>query len=236
MLSRRGGECVLTTDQAASYLDVSSAEIRRLVRNGALTATSAGRTILVDEASVRRRARLAAGRGRPLDPSVAWAALWMASGERPDWVDQRTRTRLRSWLRQRTPESVATACRRRADVHDVRVLPAYREAVLSHDGVAASGLTAASDVGADVVAWGEHVAVAYCSRGVLDELTDRYGINGRGVPNLSLRVPRAEAAAIVARRTMPAAVVAVDLLEDDDVRTRRAGADLLDRCLRENLG
>lgn len=223
---------MLTTSQAAEVLEVSAAEVRRLVCDGELTATTAGRTLLLDDDSVRRRARLAAGRGRPLDPTVAWAALWEASGEPAGWVDQRTRMRVRSWLRSRNPEAVAVACRRRAEVRDVRVLPTYRDAVLGHEGVAVSGLTAAGEVGAEVVAWGEHVAVAYCSSEVLTTLQERYGLSSRGTPNLSLRLPAVEGAvALVARRTMPAAVVAVDLLEDDDVRTRRAGADLIARCL-----
>lgn len=226
---------MLTTEQAAAVLHVSAAEVRRLVRDGELPATSAGRMLLLDDAPVRRRARLA-GRGRPLDPAVAWAALWELSGERADWVGQRTRTRLRSWFDGRSPEAVATACRRRAEVHEVRVLPTYRGAVLGHAGVVASGLTAAGEVGADVVAWGENVAVAYCGREVLETLERRYGLSGRGAPNLSLRVPRLEDwTPLVARRAMPVAVVAVDLLEDDDVRTRRAGADLLSRCLEEYL-
>ena len=46
-----------------------------------------------------------------------------------------------------------------------------------------------------------------------------------------MRVPRYEQLGLTGRAAMPAAVVAVDLAESPDVRTRRAGLDLLAAAL-----
>jgi excisionase family DNA binding protein len=225
---------MLTTAAAAERLGVGAHEVRRLVAAGELTAVRAGRILLLDEQDVRRRARRRVTRGRALSPRTAWAAMLEASGEEVTWLDRPARSRLRAWLRATDPEAMAVACRRRAERHDLRVLPAYGGAVSSAEGIVRSGLSAAEEVGADLLAMAEAPAELYASTATLEGLSAAYGLEASDRPNVVIRIPAlppALAAQVLDRAVMPAAVVAVDLLDSDDVRTRRAGGDLLARCL-----
>jgi excisionase family DNA binding protein len=217
---------VLTVAQAAARLGVSQEQVRRLVRSGKLSASRVGRTLVLDDDAVAGRARLPIKAGRALAPGTAWAALWQLSGERVDWLTAADRSRLSARLRTYDAEQLVAAERNRADRHELRVLPAYRDRLLSADGVVASGMTAADAVAADIVAAGAADEI-YCSAATLAVLRRDYGLSDRGQANLVVRVPRFARLPLAGRTHMPAAVVAVDLAESADVRTRRAGLDLL---------
>ena len=227
---------MLTTAEAAEQLGVSTHEIRRLITTGDLTAQAAGRVWLVDEDSVRQRARSRVRRGRALAPATAWAALLEASGTRAAWLDDATRSRLRSWLRRHDPETIAAACRHRADRHDLRLLPAYRDELLATPGVVAGGVTAAVDAGADLVTMSDALTEVYCSSRTFDRLSRRYGLAAVGTPNLVVRIPQHDVRAVLRTDGLPRAAVAVDLIDAADVRTRRAGSDLLTTLIRRHVG
>ncbi|MGY1827033.1 helix-turn-helix domain-containing protein [Blastococcus sp. SYSU DS0541] len=139
------------------------------------------------------------------------------------------RARLLARLRGYDAERLVAAARDRAERHELRVLPAYRQRLLATDCVVPSGLTAAAAVGADIVA-PDAAAEVYCAESTLAGLRRDLGLSERGEANLVVRVPRYEVD-LPGRTHMPAAVVAVDLAESPDVRTRRAGLDLLAAAL-----
>lgn len=225
---------MLTVQQAAARLGVGEEQVRRLVRSGQLAASKVGQTVVIDDDAVDARARFAVRPGRLLVSATAWGALWELSGERASWLNPADRSRLRGRLRGYDAEQVVAATRARAERHAVRVLPAYRAAVLEAEGVVVSGLTAAAAVGADIVtAGGEDEA--YCSAVTFAELRDDYALTNRGQANLILRVPRFDIPC-AGRKRMPEAVVAVDLAESSDVRTRRAGLELLTKALARTRG
>lgn len=116
----------------------------------------------------------------------------------------------------------------------MRVLPAYRDAVLAAEGVVVSGLTAAAAVGADVVTAGGGDE-AYCTTATFARLRGDYALTDRGHANLVLRIPRFDLP-FERRERMPDAVVALDLAESSDVRTRRAGLRLLNDALSQAGG
>ncbi|MGY2082368.1 helix-turn-helix domain-containing protein [Blastococcus sp. SYSU DS0539] len=221
---------MLTVDQAAERLGVEPEQVRRLIRAGKLAARRVGRTLVLDEDAVEGRARLPITAGRALAPRTVWAALWQLSGEDVDWLAPADRSRLLTRLHGYDAERLVAAARDRAERHELRVLPAYRQRLLAADGVVPSGLTAAAAVGADIVA-AEAAAEVYCAHGTLDELRRELGLSERGEANLVVRVPRYDGLELAGRTHMPAAVVAVDLAESPDVRTRRAGLDLLTDAL-----
>ena len=221
---------MLTVEQAAARLGVSAQEVRRLVRTGTLPAERVGRTLVLPETAVDERARLPVAPGRVLSAPTAWATLWELSGEHAGWLSRSARSRLDARLRTSDPDQVIAAVRDRADRHELRVLPAYRNRVLAGDGVIASGVTAADAVRADIVAPGAPAEV-YCTGETLTALAAAYGLSDRGEANLVVRVPRFDGLPLSGRRHMPSAVVAIDLTESTDVRTRRAGLDLLTRAL-----
>jgi hypothetical protein len=73
----------------------------------------------------------------------------------------------------------------------------------------------------------------YCTATALTALRHELGLSDRGQPNLVVRVPRYDRLDLTGRAHMPAAVVAVDLAESAEVRTRRAGLDMLAAALSE---
>ena len=225
---------MLTVPQAAVRLGVGEEQVRRLVRSGQLVASKVGQTIVIDDDAVDARARLAVRPGRFHVPATAWGALWELSGERASWLNPADRSRLRARLRRYDAEQLVAATRARSERHSVRVLPAYREPVLAAEGVVASGLTVAAAVGADILIAGAEDE-AYCSTVTFARLRSDYALSDRGQANLVLRIPRFELD-LPGRERMPAAVVAVDLAESSDVRTRRAGLQLLTEALARTRG
>ena len=221
---------MLTVGQAAERLGVGPEQVRRLIRAGRLAAHRVGRTLVLDEDAVDGRARLPITAGRALAPRTVWAALWRLSGEDVDWLSAADRSRLVARLRGYDAERLVAAARERAERYELRVLPAYRHRVLAADGVIPSGLTAAAVVGADIVA-AESADEVYCAAGTLTALRRELGLSDRGQPNLVVRVPRYDRLDLTGRAHMPAAVVAVDLAESAEVRTRRAGLDMLAAAL-----
>ena len=226
----------LTTAEAAEQLGVSTHEVRRLISTGDLVARAAGRMWLVDEYSVRLRVRSTVRRGRALAPATAWAALLEASGSRASWIDGPARARLRAWLCRHDPRTIAAACRLRAYRNDLRVLPAYRDQVMATGGVVAGGISAAVDAGADLLVMSDELTELYCDARTLNVLKRRYGLAAVGTPNVIVRVPRHDFRAAMGRGGLPVAAVAVDLIESLDVRTGRAGSELLVELISEHIG
>lgn len=225
---------MLTVPQAAARLGVGQEQVRRLVRSGQLGASKMGQTVVIDDGAVDARARLAVRAGRVLAPATAWGALWELSGERASWMNPADRSRLRARLGRYDAQQLVAATRARAERHPVRVLPAYRDPVLAGEGVVVSGLTAAPAAGADIVSDGGEDE-AYCSAPTFARLRGDYALTDRGVANLVLRIPRFDLD-LSGRERMPDAVVAVDLAESSDVRTRRAGLQLLTEALARTRG
>lgn len=217
---------MLTVTQASERLSVGEHEVRRLVHAGLLTARRVGRTFVLDEEPVDARARLSIAPGRPLAPATAWAALWELSGERVTWLEASSRSRLLAKLSAMTVHGLQAAVRERSDRVGLCVLPAYREQVLTSAGVVATGMSAAHEAEADVAAVAAPAEVC-CTTRTLNTLTQRFALSPRGESNLVVHVSRFDALPLEGRHALPAAAVAADLASSSEVRTRRAGSDLL---------
>jgi excisionase family DNA binding protein len=225
----------LTTDEAAHRLHVSAHEVRRLLAAGELKGWMKSRIWLIDEDSVDDRSRARVSRGRALAAHTAWAALFESSGERATWLDVHTRSRLRAWLRGQDAESLTAACRRRADRHALRVLPTYRERLLQLPGVVLGGISDAARAGADLIVTGEAKSEIYCDELTFVAATKRFHLTESSDANVIVRIPRWTDGLILTHGELPAAVVAVDLMEAADFRTHRAGRDLLTQLLLLNV-
>ena len=221
---------MLTVVQASARLAVSEHEVRRLVHAGTLTARRVGRSFVLDEEPVTARASLRITSGRALAPATAWAALWEPSGERATWMEATSRSRLLARLRTMEVEDLLAAVRERSDRVGLRVLPTYRDRVLDVPGVVATGMSAAHAAGADVAAIAAPTE-ACCTARTLDALTRRFALSPRGESNLLVHVSRFEALPLDDRQVLPVAAVAADLARSPEVRTRRAGTDLLATAL-----
>ena len=137
--------------------------------------------------------------------------------------------RLRANIRRLDTEDIALRVRRRATLSQHRILPTYLERFAADTSLVAGGVSAASAVGADIVAIG--FAEVYTDTATHDRVVTQYALADAGDDadvNVNLRVVEDDLTFLLEDRThMPAAVVAVDLMESPESRTRRAGTQLL---------
>lgn len=150
----------MSVAEAASKLDVSERQVRRLAAEGELASHLIGRHRLIDADAVRERARSTPHSGRPLSPAMAWAVLAIAAAGIVDEEDEdpfrlaeerRARHRLRNLLAHAPPVSRwAHWLRRRAQPHRVWVHPGVLERFAADPRVRRGGGAAAAAAGIDV--------------------------------------------------------------------------------------
>jgi excisionase family DNA binding protein len=210
--------------EAAEMLGVSDRRVRQMLADGVIAGERVGRAWVIDADQVWSAKAQLPEVGRPWNASSAWAVLALAGGEDPD-LDPIERSRARKRLAQGLPAILgrlgARAQRRRFYAHP-GVLGRLGEA----PQVVRSGLSASVDHDADLVA-GEGFE-GYVRSSALDVLVVKFALDGDAPrPNVLLRVVHdAEWPFSQDQRVAPRAVVAVDLLDSDDPRARRAGAEL----------
>jgi excisionase family DNA binding protein len=233
MDSAKESSMSLSVRQAAERLRVTEQEIRRLISAGELAADRFGETgqWAVDARAVAQRAARSPSRGRPWEPAVAWAALWLLSGHPADWLSASDRSRLRRRMREIEPDALAIATRKRAFVESGRVLPEYVDRLASAQGVVRTGVSATAEAGADLVSTG--AVDIYSPTTLRPLLIAQFGVDlASRNPNVVLRTLPANILPVLGDRdVMPSAVVAVDLLDSTDPRTVRAGRDVLIQLL-----
>ena len=231
----------ITVKEAATRLGVSEQRVRRLIGDGDILAEHHGHVWAVDPASVddyRRRRRPTAGRG--LSPRMAWAALLSELGTAVDdelietfALRRAERDRL-ARLRDRDPNEWRWLAHRRANTEHFDTFDAYLEQISQMDNVVRTGLSAVNDYGVDLAVHTSTLDIYIDARTAAD-LTNRMRLKPTSIGNLTLRIvtdlaPH-EAAYALDRGVMPPAVVGVDLLDDPDVRTGRAGTELIKMVL-----
>ena len=78
----------MTTGEAAEELAATRAMVHKLLKSGGLlVAGRAGRSILIDSASVQRYKNRRTLKGRSWNAATAWAALNIIEGGTPGWID-----------------------------------------------------------------------------------------------------------------------------------------------------
>jgi len=225
----------ITSRQAAEQLGVTQQRVQTLFAAGDLGGRMVAGRLVGDSGDIQARLTRRPGRGRPLAARVAWGLLWELSGERAHWLAASERSRLRTNIRKLNAEEVVLRARRRAALHQYRILPTYVDRLAADAACVPSGVDAASAVGADIVAVG--FAEVYTARSTHDRLVTQYAMVEGGNDadiNVNLRVLEDDLIFLLNGRThMPSAVVACDLMESPEPRTRRAGtlilSDLLSR-------
>jgi len=223
----------ITSGQAAEQLGVTQQRVQALFASGDLGGRMVAGRLVVDSGDIKARLARRPGRGRPLAARVAWGVLWELSGERAHWLAASERSRLRTNIRKLNTEEVVLRVRRRATLHQYRILPTYVDRLAADAACVAGGVGAASAVGADIVALG--FAEVYTARSTGDRIVKQYAMVERGHDgdiNVNLRVLDDDLIFLLSARTrMPSAVVACDLMESPEPRTRHAGTLLLSDLL-----
>lgn len=210
---------------AAAELSVSRRRVRQMLARGTIIGQRVGNTWVIESSALGSLKRQRPTAGRPWQPQSAWSLLAVASGRDVDLTPSqrsRVRRRLDAGLASCLPQLSVRATLRSFYAHH-SILPLLED----EPEVVLSGVSAAGHYPLDIVAV-NHLE-GYVPAAVLPSLIKRFALDENAArPNVTLRTvadhlwpfgPDEEVA--------PLAVVAVDLLESDDERTRRAGAQLL---------
>lgn len=221
---------LLSIPEAAEELRLHPSRVRALAAAGALPAIKIGNRWAVDRVAVARRLQGEHGAGRPFEPHNAWAVLFLASGDRPDWLSPQALWRMRRALRLEDLIALAPRLERRAEGRVFHVHPGELPHLLDDPGFVGSGISAAGSYDLDLLSGAE--ADGYVRESSLSKLQRAHALEpaGIGLGNVLLRVvPESAWHLDPDEEVAPPAAVALDLLGAADARSQRAGSRLLKR-------
>jgi len=218
---------ILGVAEAAAELEVSPRRVRQMLVDGVLAGEHVGRAWVIDSRQLQEFENRHAEVGRPWSSEAVWAVLALADGEEVN-ISPVQRSRARKRL-ARGLDCVAGRLRVRAERRWFYAHPGVLNQVGAAPQAVRSGISAAVENGADLVV-GDGFE-GYVRAGDLDEVVSRFGLDDQAArPNVLLRVVDDVAWPFSpGQRSAGRAVVAVDLLESNEPRTRRAGVELLER-------
>lgn len=228
-MQENGDDWVSAAD-VARRLRVNEARVRALIESGALPGRKVANRWLVPSQALQGSSIAARVSGRPFSSDNAWGLLFLASGRPARWLSLIERSRLRARLR--SPKfPLASRFRRRASVNYFRADERALRKIAADDQFVRSGVSAAEDHGVDLVAPG--VVEGYLPTARLAKLSYEHALRGvsENAANLIVRAVD-NRWPFESDRVAPEAVVAVDLIDSVDQRSRRAGSELLKRIRR----
>jgi excisionase family DNA binding protein len=221
---------LISVNEAARRLGASPAWVRKKAGEGQLGAHRLGREWAIDEFALGHVRR--GEKGRPISPRAAWLALFAMHGS-PSALEpvsrvERQRARRRAELiSARGLQDIDLS--RRAVLCRFRGTPVQVTRLVGDQRVVRSGISAASDVRSDLLDSAREFE-GYVSARDLDELMVELrleaapmGEHGR----ILLRVPKPEWPFAPGATVAPWTVVAADLSESRDPRTKAAAEALV---------
>lgn len=216
---------VLNVSQAALKLGVSDRRVRQMLERGDIEGQRVGSLWLIDPIVVER-ARRRPEIGRRWSPAAAWALLQIANGEDPK-VSAVEASRAKRRLAERGIADLVIKLSSRGNVRRFYGHKAVLEDLANEDMVVRGGVSGAREHRADIIALDFLEAYVPASR--IEKLIRKYALaDVSDLANVLFRVvddrvwPFQKNAKVASR-----IVVAVDLLDADDERSRRAGAGLV---------
>ncbi|HEX3735305.1 MAG TPA: helix-turn-helix domain-containing protein [Solirubrobacterales bacterium] len=223
---------LLSIPEAARELQVNPSRARSLVASGELAGVKVGGRWLVDGAAVADRRRSPRPAGRPLSPSNAWAALFISSGEEAPWLGAQALWRVRQSLKARGLSELKPRLIQRAGPKRFLAHPGELKRLRSRPNLVKSGISAAAAYDIDLVAGAEVDGYVRASDLAAIErkhaLEPAEGLEG----NILLRVVP-DHSWHLSGRLAPLAAVAIDLSEEADARSIRAGKEAINRIERK---
>jgi len=218
----------ISVPEAATALGVTGRRVRAMASGGVLAGRRSGGRWLIQRSAVEQRLRQRPAPGRPLSQRKAWALLWKLSGA--DWpaLPAWDRSRLRRKLAGGSLLALANDLRARAEPRFFRADSRVLEHLRADPNLVLSGLSAAAAYGANVRAPG--VVEGYLRRDQAQALAYRYALRPAAAADANVILHLVDGAVPrTADGVAPVAVVALDLLESDDARAKRAGRELARR-------
>lgn len=218
---------ILSTKEVSERLGISTRRARELATQGTLESVGDGVRLYVTEESVRRFQSHSRRPGRLFSPRIAFAALYMLSGEEPVWLKAAEKYRLRKNLSTMDVPRLSNLCAKRAMIRDFWCRDSRLIRVSQSIRVSAATGSLAEDF--DLT---ESLNVeGYISEGSLQDLITRAKLRSDFRPtnvrlHVTLFMPPGEG-------HMPIGVCAADLAESLDVRERSAGERMIGRLLEQ---
>lgn len=244
-------DTLLTREEAAAQLAVSTQRVSTLCSNRSLTAYTFGsRKILISLDSVNRYKQQNSKSGRAYAPSLAFATLFMLSGCEVSWINRQQKYRIEAYLRSISPQELVSRSKNRAKTMEYwcrksRLAELSKHLILS----AATG-----NMHSQFQLTQTDKIEGYVSSNNLGDLINKFHLKksedgvDSSIINLRLRVIEdsevfdfisqnvssritEETRATSIKSFMPIAVRAADLAESLDVRERQAGLSKLSELL-----
>ena len=210
---------------AAAELSVSERRVRQMLASGTLRGSRIGRVWAIDPAALDMVADRCASAGRPWKASSAWAVLALAYGraiEGSAVAQSRARRRLASGLLP-----LAERLRARAETRRFYGHPSVLDRLPGPARAVRTGLSATGEHGLDLVAIGGYEA--YMPESDIADVARRFAlIEGAERPNVMLRAVKDDVWPFQPdEEVAPIPVVALDLLDASDDRSKRLAVSLL---------
>lgn len=230
----------LSVREAAERLDVNQARVRALLSTGRLAGRRIGSQWVVDGDAVRDRLDIAASdRGRPLSTRSAWCAAALLDGHETPWLTTSEQARLRARLNRHPPSEVRTYrwwLQKRAHSIRYRIAESDIPELLVDTGVVVGGISAAGNYALGLASGGE--AEVYVNSSDVSRLAVEFFLieSDRGnllmhIEDTGLHWHQRTAVGTDDGLVTPRLVVAADLMDSPDTRSRSAGAQLLEQAL-----
>jgi hypothetical protein len=216
---------LVSVADAATRLGLSERRVRALAAKGQVPAQKIANRWFVEVDRLSERRRSAGARGRPFSDRHALGLLFLASGEDPQWLSAYEKWRLRRYALPRLSD-LMPRLNQRAGVHSVRAPESLVKRLANDPNFIRSGVSAADHYRADISS--RSVLDGYYKERAFKNLVYRYALQPvpEGEANLVVRGIEDDTA-LSRRQFMPVAVVAADLADSADARTRRAGMQLM---------
>lgn len=216
--------------EVAKHLRVNEARVRALIQRGVLPGRKVANRWLVPLHALQSSAVAARVAGRPFSPKNAWGLLFLASGKPAEWLSPVDRARLKARLE--SPKfPLPSRFRRRASVNYLRGDERALRKIVADDKFVRSGVSAAEAHRVDLVA--PSVVEGYLPKARLAKMSYEHALRAVAEDSANLIVRAVDDSwPFKSERVAPEAVVAIDLLDSVDQRSRRAGSELLKRVRR----
>lgn len=218
---------LIGSPEAAKRLGLAGSRVRALALEGRLPAQRVAGRWLFDASLLKDFGRADRDRGRPYHPDRALALLFLLSGEDAPWLNSYDAWRLRHRASRVDLRKLLGRLSRRAQVLHFRAPDAALKQLVADPAFVASGVSAAARYGADISA--AEVVEGYYPKRRAEQLAYRHALEAVPEARANLIIHGLDRPLDAERDAMPIAVVALDLMESADARSRRAGEKLLSR-------
>lgn len=218
---------VVSVVDAAEALEVSPRRVRQLIADGHLGANRVGRSWVIERSDLDR---LVVGvTGRPWSPASAWAVLRLAAGGDLSGLSPLERSRARRRLAEHGLDGLVDRLRSRSERREMYAHPSAVQRIERDGEIVRGGVSALSDHDVDLIVADR--AEVYVAASDVDDLVDRHALEpDADRPNVVVHIVDEDVWPFGnADRVAPWPVVAVDLIDASDERSRRAGQELIER-------